>query len=71
MLDPSARSKHLLLVSDFDQTLSFNDSGLVLSQMIGASGFEEKVAAHSQKRSELMWSPILQLRRSLGGQRPR
>ena len=44
MLDPSARSKHLLLVSDFDQTLSFNDSGLVLSQMIGASGFEEKVA---------------------------
>lgn len=36
--------KHFLLVSDFDQTLSFNDSGLVLSQLIGASGFEEKVA---------------------------
>jgi len=44
MLDPTDRSKHLLLVSDFDQTLSFNDSGLVLSQMIGASGFQEKVA---------------------------
>ena len=44
MLDPSARSKHLLLVSDFDQTLSFNDSGLVLSEVIGACGFQEKVA---------------------------
>jgi HAD superfamily phosphoserine phosphatase-like hydrolase len=37
------RSKHFLLVSDFDQTLSFNDSGLVLSQVIGASRFREKV----------------------------
>jgi phosphoserine phosphatase len=36
--------KHLLLVSDFDQTLSFNDSGIVLSEIIGAPGFEEKVA---------------------------
>jgi phosphoserine phosphatase len=44
MLVTSAHPKHLLLVSDFDQTLSFNDSGLVLSQMLGASGFEEKVA---------------------------
>jgi phosphoserine phosphatase len=35
--------KHFLLVSDFDQTLSFNDSGLVLSELIGAAGFEEKV----------------------------
>jgi phosphoserine phosphatase len=33
-----------LLVSDFDQTLSFNDSGLVLSDLIGASRFQEKVA---------------------------
>jgi phosphoserine phosphatase len=32
------------LVSDFDQTLSFNDSGVVLSEIIGASGFHEKVA---------------------------
>ena len=36
--------REYLLASDFDQTLSFNDSGLVLSELIGASGFEEKVA---------------------------
>lgn len=36
--------KHYLLVSDFDQTLSFNDSGLALSQMLGISGFQERVA---------------------------
>jgi phosphoserine phosphatase len=36
--------KHFLFASDFDQTLSFNDSGLVLSEIIGASGFEERVA---------------------------
>jgi phosphoserine phosphatase len=41
---PSTHPKHFALVSDFDQTLSFNDSGLVLSQLIGASGFQEKVA---------------------------
>ncbi len=35
--------KHYLVASDFDQTLSFNDSGLVLSDLIGASGFEAKV----------------------------
>jgi phosphoserine phosphatase len=40
----NGQSKHLLLVSDFDQTLSFNDSGIVLSEIIGASRFEEKVA---------------------------
>lgn len=40
----SAHPKHFLLVSDFDQTLSFNDSGLVLSELIGTSGFQEKVA---------------------------
>jgi 2-hydroxy-3-keto-5-methylthiopentenyl-1-phosphate phosphatase len=32
-----------LFVSDFDQTLSFNDSGLVLSELIGAKGFVEKI----------------------------
>src|SRR5438105_12699060 len=36
--------KHYLLVSDFDQTLSFNDSGLVLSEMLGIAGFQERVA---------------------------
>ncbi len=37
------KTKHYLLASDFDQTLSFNDSGLILSHLIGASGFAEKV----------------------------
>jgi len=36
--------KQFLLVSDFDQTLSFNDSGLVLSEMLGIGGFVEKTA---------------------------
>jgi 2-hydroxy-3-keto-5-methylthiopentenyl-1-phosphate phosphatase len=35
--------KHYLLASDFDQTLSFNDSGVILSQLIGASDFAGKV----------------------------
>ncbi len=35
---------HVLVASDFDQTLSFNDSGVVLSQLLGSPGFEEKVA---------------------------
>lgn len=37
-------SHHYLVASDFDQTLSFNDSGVVLSEIIGASNFEAKVA---------------------------
>jgi HAD superfamily phosphoserine phosphatase-like hydrolase len=36
--------KQYLLVSDFDQTLSFRDSGIILSERLGTSGFEEKVA---------------------------
>jgi len=39
--------KHYLLASDFDQTLSFNDSGSVLSEMLGITGFREKVAGLS------------------------
>lgn len=39
-----AASKHYLLASDFDQTLSFKDSGVVLSELLGISGFEERVA---------------------------
>ena len=35
--------KQYLLASDFDQTLSFNDSGVVLSELIGFSGFHDKV----------------------------
>jgi HAD superfamily phosphoserine phosphatase-like hydrolase len=37
--------RHYLLASDFDQTLSFNDSGIVLSEMLGITSFREKVAA--------------------------
>jgi phosphoserine phosphatase len=36
--------KHFLLASDFDQTLSFNDSGSVLCELLGITGFEERVA---------------------------
>jgi HAD superfamily phosphoserine phosphatase-like hydrolase len=36
--------KQYLLASDFDQTLSFNDSGHVLSEMLGITGFAEKAA---------------------------
>ncbi|MGD0227367.1 MAG: HAD family hydrolase [Terriglobia bacterium] len=41
-----ASVKQHLLASDFDQTLSFNDSGLVLSELVGipAKIFEAKVA---------------------------
>ena len=35
--------KRYLLASDFDQTLSFNDSGIVLSELLGAANFREKV----------------------------
>ena len=36
--------KQYLLASDFDQTLSFNDSGHVLSEILGVGSFAEKVA---------------------------
>jgi HAD superfamily phosphoserine phosphatase-like hydrolase len=36
--------KHYLLASDFDQTLSFNDSGIILSELIGRNRFTEKAA---------------------------
>jgi len=38
-----AAQRHFLVASDFDQTLSFNDSGAVLSELIGASDFQRKV----------------------------
>jgi len=46
MQDVNLLAKHYLLASDFDQTLSFNDSGLVLSELVGipAQEFERKVA---------------------------
>jgi phosphoserine phosphatase len=41
-------TKHYLLASDFDQTLSFNDSGHVLAKLLGVSDFERKVAGLAQ-----------------------
>jgi 2-hydroxy-3-keto-5-methylthiopentenyl-1-phosphate phosphatase len=40
--------KRYLLVSDFDQTLSFNDSGHVLSEMLGIQNFGDRVAGLSR-----------------------
>jgi HAD superfamily phosphoserine phosphatase-like hydrolase len=36
--------KHYLLACDFDQTLSFNDSGIILSELMGRDRFEERAA---------------------------
>ncbi|HZE68280.1 MAG TPA: HAD-IB family phosphatase [Pyrinomonadaceae bacterium] len=40
--------KRYLFASDFDRTLSFNDSGIALSELLGIPGFEEKVAGLSR-----------------------
>ena len=42
-----APSKRYLLVSDFDQTLSFHDSGHVLAELVGISDFGPRVAGLS------------------------
>ena len=46
MQDAARGVKQYLIASDFDQTLSFNDSGLVLSELAGipVQEFEKKVA---------------------------
>jgi HAD superfamily phosphoserine phosphatase-like hydrolase len=46
--DLETRIKKYLLVSDFDQTLSFNDSGIVLSELLGAEGFAERITGLSK-----------------------
>jgi phosphoserine phosphatase len=48
MHSATATTRHYLIASDFDQTLSFNDSGLVLSDLLGVSRFEQKVAGLAQ-----------------------
>jgi HAD superfamily phosphoserine phosphatase-like hydrolase len=48
MRDQTKVTRKYLFASDFDQTLSFNDSGLILSELLGLSGFEEKVAGLSR-----------------------
>src|SRR5580700_4657772 len=42
-IEQEVRTKDYLFVSDFDQTLSFNDYGMVLSELIGAPGFGERI----------------------------
>ena len=41
------RKKRYLFVSDFDHTLSFNDSGFVLSDLLGVERFKERIAGLS------------------------
>jgi phosphoserine phosphatase len=41
-------SNQYLLASDFDQTLSFNDSGVVLAELIGITNFHDRVKGLSQ-----------------------
>lgn len=42
-----ARTKHILIASDFDKTLSFNDSGKILAELLGCQDFDKKVAGLS------------------------
>jgi phosphoserine phosphatase len=44
MTGPVDSTKHFLFASDFDQTLSFHDSGRVLADLLGVTHFDEKVA---------------------------
>jgi phosphoserine phosphatase len=47
LVDTALLPKQYLLASDFDQTLSFNDSGILLSEMLGIGGFAERCAGLS------------------------
>ena len=49
MAEEKRISKHYLLASDFDHTLSFNDSGVILSELLGIEGFQAKIAEISRK----------------------
>jgi 2-hydroxy-3-keto-5-methylthiopentenyl-1-phosphate phosphatase len=46
--------KHYLFASDFDQTLSFDDSGLVLTELLGISGDEFKEKAEGMAQMNLV-----------------
>lgn len=46
--DLENRPKNYLMVSDFDRTLSFNDSGIVLSELLGVSEFDERIRGLSK-----------------------
>ena len=47
-LEQDSPTKQHLLISDFDQTLSFNDSGFVLSELIGVKHFEDRIGGLSR-----------------------
>jgi 2-hydroxy-3-keto-5-methylthiopentenyl-1-phosphate phosphatase len=47
LASPSKRKREYLLVTDFDQTLSHDDSGVVLSEMIGILDFRQRVVGLS------------------------
>jgi HAD superfamily phosphoserine phosphatase-like hydrolase len=47
LMERDRGARHYLLASDFDQTLSFNDSGILLSEMLGISGFLDRCAGLS------------------------
>jgi phosphoserine phosphatase len=46
--EKSHTTRQYLLASDFDQTLSFHDTGIVLSEWLGIAGFHAKVAGLSR-----------------------
>src|SRR6266496_4803910 len=48
MQPTETRAREYLFVSDFDQTLSFNDSGFVLSELIGVPGFSQRILGLSK-----------------------
>ena len=48
MQDTGQVIKQYFIASDFDQTLSFHDSGIVLSDLIGAPDFADKIAGLSK-----------------------
>jgi HAD superfamily phosphoserine phosphatase-like hydrolase len=48
-MDKTNIKKLHLFASDFDHTLSFNDSGNILSELLGVEGFERKVEEVARK----------------------
>src|SRR5262245_55815455 len=49
VMDKTNIKKLYLFASDFDHTLSFNDSGKILSELLGVTGFEQKVEEVARK----------------------
>ncbi len=49
LADKPSPTKEFLFLSDFDQTLSFQDSGHVLSDALGIPSFQEKVTELARK----------------------